>query len=277
MRVPGLRQQNQDAPGGRVPTTIRLSSRRACGCSQWHLVMAMRRAFTLIELLVVLTIISILSTIAVPNFLDAEIRAKVSAARNNMRVLAHNIELYQVDYNKYPAGFTTFFEGLNVGNGGLGWPDYPGSYANIIIGDVILPPQGSSIQRLDPFRARPLPSWGSAGGLVYFNHHFMNELLAAGGQWDNSEPENWKAAKELAGEWSMHSIGPAQIGYFIGHIAGPGFDIAIHDGFGTSANSEKRLFREYDPTNGTVSEGYIFRTQKNPGGLGVDPRFYTED
>lgn len=58
--------------------------------------------FTLIELLIVVAIISILAAIAVPNFLEAQIRAKVSRAKSDMRVIAGALEAYHVDNNRYP-------------------------------------------------------------------------------------------------------------------------------------------------------------------------------
>src|SRR5688572_26440323 len=63
------------------------------------------RAFTLIELLVVVAIISILAAIAIPNFLEAQIRSKVSRARSDLRTLATGLESYAVDQNRYPANF----------------------------------------------------------------------------------------------------------------------------------------------------------------------------
>jgi len=59
-------------------------------------------AFTLIELLIVVAIIAILALIAVPNFLEAQTRAKVSRVKADMRSTATAIEAYRVDYNAYP-------------------------------------------------------------------------------------------------------------------------------------------------------------------------------
>ncbi|HBF32973.1 TPA: hypothetical protein DDW35_00280 [Candidatus Sumerlaeota bacterium] len=59
-------------------------------------------AFTLIELLIVVAIIAILAAIAVPNFLEAQVRSKASRAMSDMRSLATAIEAYRVDENSYP-------------------------------------------------------------------------------------------------------------------------------------------------------------------------------
>jgi prepilin-type N-terminal cleavage/methylation domain-containing protein len=60
------------------------------------------KAFTLIELLIVVAIIAILAAIAVPNFLEAQTRSKVSRMLADMRSIATALEAYQVDNNKYP-------------------------------------------------------------------------------------------------------------------------------------------------------------------------------
>lgn len=59
-------------------------------------------AFTLIELLIVVAIIAILAAIAVPNFLEAQVRAKVSRLQADMRSIRTGLETYRVDNNHYP-------------------------------------------------------------------------------------------------------------------------------------------------------------------------------
>lgn len=60
------------------------------------------KAFTLIELLIVVAIIAILAAIAVPNFLEAQVRAKVSTVYSDFRTLRTGLEAYAVDRNRYP-------------------------------------------------------------------------------------------------------------------------------------------------------------------------------
>ena len=58
-------------------------------------------AFTLIELLIVVAIIAILAAIAVPNFLEAQTRAKVSRSLADIRSIVTATETYHIDNNKY--------------------------------------------------------------------------------------------------------------------------------------------------------------------------------
>ena len=62
-------------------------------------------AFTLIELLGVVAIISILAAIAVPNFLEAQVRSKVSRAKAEMKTIITALESYRVDTNRYPEDY----------------------------------------------------------------------------------------------------------------------------------------------------------------------------
>jgi len=62
--------------------------------------------FTLIELLIVVAIIAILAAIAVPNFLEAQTRSKVARVQTDMRSLATAMEAYRVDWNSVPIWFS---------------------------------------------------------------------------------------------------------------------------------------------------------------------------
>ena len=61
-------------------------------------------AFTLIELLIVVAIIGILAAIAVPNFLNSQMRAKVARSLADMNAVKTANEMYRLDNNGYMAG-----------------------------------------------------------------------------------------------------------------------------------------------------------------------------
>jgi len=59
--------------------------------------------FTLIELLIVVAIIAVLAAIAVPNFVDAQTRSKVSRVKSDLRTISGALEAYYTDNNIYPS------------------------------------------------------------------------------------------------------------------------------------------------------------------------------
>lgn len=59
------------------------------------------KSFTLIELLIVVAIIGILAAIAVPNFLNAQIRAKLAKTEAEMNSYVTAAEMYRLDNGDY--------------------------------------------------------------------------------------------------------------------------------------------------------------------------------
>ncbi|MBX7247172.1 MAG: prepilin-type N-terminal cleavage/methylation domain-containing protein [Candidatus Sumerlaeaceae bacterium] len=210
--------------------------------------MRLIRGFTLIELLVVVAIISILAAMAVPNFLEAQIRAKVSRARSDMRTLATGLEAYCVDNNAYPMCNNEMLSGWRPGSDSGNDNRYlerlstPISYiTSPLQRDPFEPwgrynnfsssnPQGDYTDQLgDPDRVR----------ILDYKYGAIKSDAGNGGGFANVAPE-----KPVA--WLVYSAGPDK--------AYSGTSTLM-----TSYDPEVVSAHFYDPTNGTVSYGDVWR------------------
>lgn len=64
--------------------------------------MKTKNAFTLIELLIVVAIIGILAAIAVPNFLNAQLRAGIARVQADFKAIDTAMQSYMLDNNDFP-------------------------------------------------------------------------------------------------------------------------------------------------------------------------------
>ena len=207
------------------------------------------RGFTLIELLIVVAIIAILAAIAVPNFLEAQVRAKCSRVRTDLRTLAVAQEAYYTDWNSY----TDLDKGDNIDNL-RGWRQLTTPVAYV----TTIPP--------DPFgEARNLGS----GARVDPCYELGSGALGEGPAGLN----NVRGMIRPSDSYEMSGYGPDHIDqtmagggvnqYRWNEWNYPWMDIPAND----PAAIREALSLLYDPTNGTVSGGNIFRFggMKPPG------------
>lgn len=88
----------------------------------------MKKAFTLTEILIVVAILGILAAIALPTFRSHTQQAKESAAKDNLRILRQQIEIYAAQHNGIPPGYAA---------GGSGPPLEVTFYLDLVLGNYI--------------------------------------------------------------------------------------------------------------------------------------------
>jgi prepilin-type N-terminal cleavage/methylation domain-containing protein len=232
-----------------------------------------RTGFTLIELLIVVAIIAILAAIAVPNFLEAQTRAKVSRVKSDLRTMATGLESYNIDFNGYPP-CNSFGVPINSTAPGIGgsqnWAvlerlSTPVAYlTDSLFKDAFVSRfrTGSVYTGNDnqPGLTPPSPyPQNDTSNPVYqsYQYHSTNDNNRA--LLNNTDPADRKAFA-----WVMGSAGP-DLTYL--NMGGVLANNSEHQD-GRSAE-QKRAYSTnllYDPTNGTVSFGEIFRAGGNING-----------
>lgn len=185
--------------------------------------------FTLLELLIVVAIVAILAAIAVPNFLEAQVRAKVARTQADLRAQATAIEAYAVDQNSYP------LMGELLADGSLQLPQQNGAGTpahKFLMGSLSTPIAYISSLPTDPFIVSPnvTPAW-----LAYFPRYFYTNLDWFARVTQPNPPPVIALMKGRYGTWILAGAGPDR----------DRLDLAQH------------IY--YDPTNGTVSNGDLVR------------------
>jgi type II secretion system protein G len=193
------------------------------------------KGFTLIELLIVVAIIAILAAIAIPNFLAAQTRSKVSKVKAEQQSIATALESYYVDNNIYPAPDEV--------PAGVGKASDDGNHDGQLPRALTTPVAFVSSLFKDPFKVNGKGIYEYGGGYPAS----PNAATVTNGTYF-AWPGNG---------WIVSSYGPDVVdGYSSTKLLE---ESAWGDSaFGTNPRLDASPFT-YDPTNGTTSGGDVWR------------------
>lgn len=215
-----------------------------------------RHGLTLVEVLLLVAAVAIIAAIATPNFIAARIRSDVAQVKNDQRNLATAIEAYYVDHQNFPPN--NF--GMPRGVPGIG----PGAIqALILLSTPIAYIPNSFIE--DPFARKYDPSDVTPGFIAYTNSLEADADAIAAINGANLTSTQKRTLFDT-GFW-LTSAGPDHIAS-LQNIADSNHDratgIQIED-FHEFVQELAHEAPHYDPSNGTISNGDIFRTRSGPG------------
>ena len=189
--------------------------------------------FTLAELLFVVAIIGVLSLIAIPNLLEARIRANVTKVYSDMRMMHFAVETYFADHGTEPIGAV---EGMIL----YGWGE---SDTDKVYNALTTPISYLTDIPVDPFGLKD-----SYRGLLYRSTRRIAMV-------DAGLCPGCPEAARRGYIWLARSRGP-------GGTRSEDFHPPIDapEVLGGLYPSERTYI--YDPTNGVVSNGWIICTNK---------------
>lgn len=215
--------------------------------------LSMKNGFTLIELLIVVAIIAILAAIAIPNFLQAQVRAKVSAVKEGMQTCATALESYYVDYNSYPLENNT-----NEGSGGSDW-DLPTNLTTPISYIASVPTDVFDLDIAANGGQFPI-KWNKQG-----YDYGLAENTGDGNAATDIDYPKLGAGAIAPYPYVIWSTGPGEgLARADALLGGNGFEwYVLTDKYGYDEICQPYRYW-YNPTNGTVSLGYVCRL---PGGV----------